>query len=91
MIICSNRYEARGPTRELWLPDRNSKPEHGERLGSLKGKTGTRDRRERRHRSRVSARLRARRATIVFNGMGAPAEVEKERSAIKNDFGVKSV
>jgi hypothetical protein len=27
----------------------------------------------------------------VFNGMGAPAEVEKERSAIKNDFGVKSV
>jgi 3-hydroxybutyrate dehydrogenase len=37
------------------------------------------------------ARLRERRSNIVFNGMGAPAEVEKERSAIKNDFGVKSV
>jgi hypothetical protein len=30
-------------------------------------------------------------ANIVLNGMGAPAEVEKERSAIENDFGVKSV
>jgi 3-hydroxybutyrate dehydrogenase len=30
-------------------------------------------------------------ANIVLSGMGAPAEVEKERSAIENDFGVKSV
>lgn len=30
-------------------------------------------------------------ANIVFNCLGAPAEVEKERSAIGNDFGVKSV
>jgi hypothetical protein len=43
------------------------------------------------HRSRVCARLRERRANIVFNVIGAPAEVEKERSAIKNDFEVKSI
>ncbi len=30
-------------------------------------------------------------ANIVLNGMGAPADVEKERSAIENDFGVKAV
>jgi hypothetical protein len=35
--------------------------------------------------------LRERRANILFNVMVAPAEVEKQRSAIKNDFGVKSV
>jgi 3-hydroxybutyrate dehydrogenase len=30
-------------------------------------------------------------ANIVLNGMGAPADVEKERSAIERDFGVKAV
>ena len=30
-------------------------------------------------------------ADIVLNGIGAPADVEKERSAIENDFGVKAV
>jgi 3-hydroxybutyrate dehydrogenase len=30
-------------------------------------------------------------ASIVLNGMGAPTEVEKERSAIESDFGVKAV
>jgi 3-hydroxybutyrate dehydrogenase len=30
-------------------------------------------------------------ANVVLNGMGAPADVEKERSAIENDFGVKAV
>jgi 3-hydroxybutyrate dehydrogenase len=30
-------------------------------------------------------------ANIVLNGIGAPADVEKERSAIENDFGVKAV
>jgi hypothetical protein len=39
----------------------------------------------------VCACLRERRANIVFNGMDAAAEVEKERSAMENDFGVKSV
>lgn len=28
-------------------------------------------------------------ANIVLNGIGVPAEIEKERSAIENDFGVK--
>jgi hypothetical protein len=45
----------------------------------------------RRHKSRVCACLRERRANIVFNGMGATAQVDKERSAIENDFGGKSV
>jgi 3-hydroxybutyrate dehydrogenase len=39
----------------------------------------------------VCACLRERRANIVFNGMGAAAEVDNERSAMENDFGVKSV
>ncbi|MDR3464968.1 MAG: 3-hydroxybutyrate dehydrogenase [Xanthobacteraceae bacterium] len=30
-------------------------------------------------------------ANIVINGMGAPADIEKERSAIETDFGVKCV
>jgi 3-hydroxybutyrate dehydrogenase len=30
-------------------------------------------------------------ASIVLNGMGAPTDVEKERSAIENDFGVKAI
>ena len=30
-------------------------------------------------------------ASIVLNGIGAPADVEKERSAIESDFGVKAV
>jgi 3-hydroxybutyrate dehydrogenase len=30
-------------------------------------------------------------ANIVLNGMGAPADVEKERFAIESDFGVKAV
>jgi 3-hydroxybutyrate dehydrogenase len=30
-------------------------------------------------------------ANVVLNGMGAPADVEKERSAIERDFGVKAV
>ena len=30
-------------------------------------------------------------ANIVLNGIGAPVDVEKERSAIENDFGVKAV
>ena len=30
-------------------------------------------------------------ANIVLNGMGAPADVEKERSAIESDFGVKAL
>jgi 3-hydroxybutyrate dehydrogenase len=30
-------------------------------------------------------------ANIVLNGIGAPAEVEKERSAIENDFGVEAI
>ena len=30
-------------------------------------------------------------ANIVLNGMGAPADVEKERAAIESDFGVKAV
>lgn len=30
-------------------------------------------------------------ANIVLNGMGAPADVEKERSAVESDFGVKAV
>jgi len=30
-------------------------------------------------------------ANIVLNGMGAPDDVEKERSATENDFGVKAV
>jgi 3-hydroxybutyrate dehydrogenase len=30
-------------------------------------------------------------ANIVLNGMGAPADVEKERSAIEGDFGVKAI
>jgi 3-hydroxybutyrate dehydrogenase len=30
-------------------------------------------------------------ADIVLNGIGAPADVEKERSAIESDFGVKAV
>jgi 3-hydroxybutyrate dehydrogenase len=30
-------------------------------------------------------------ANIVVNGMGAPTDVEKERSAIESDFGVKAV
>ena len=29
-------------------------------------------------------------ANIVLNGIGVPAEIEKERSAIENDFGVKA-
>ena len=39
----------------------------------------------------MCACLRERRANIVFNGMDATAQVDKERSAIENDFGVKSV
>jgi 3-hydroxybutyrate dehydrogenase len=30
-------------------------------------------------------------ADIVLNGIGAPADVENERSAIESDFGVKAV
>jgi 3-hydroxybutyrate dehydrogenase len=30
-------------------------------------------------------------ADIVLNGMGAPADIAKERSAIENDFGVKAI
>ena len=30
-------------------------------------------------------------ANIVLNGMGAPDDVEKERSATENDFGVKAL
>ena len=30
-------------------------------------------------------------ANVVLNGMGAPAEVEKERSAIESEFGVKAI
>jgi len=30
-------------------------------------------------------------ANIVINGMGAPADIEKERAAIESDFGVKCV
>ncbi len=30
-------------------------------------------------------------ANIMLNGIGAPADVEKERSAIESDFGVKAV
>jgi 3-hydroxybutyrate dehydrogenase len=30
-------------------------------------------------------------ANIVLNGIGAPADIEKERSAIESDFGVKVV
>jgi 3-hydroxybutyrate dehydrogenase len=30
-------------------------------------------------------------ANIVLNGIGAPADIEKERSAIEGDFGVKAV
>jgi NAD(P)-dependent dehydrogenase (short-subunit alcohol dehydrogenase family) len=30
-------------------------------------------------------------ANIVLNGIGAPADVEKTRSAIENDFGVKAI
>jgi 3-hydroxybutyrate dehydrogenase len=30
-------------------------------------------------------------ANIVLNGIGAPADVEKARSAIENDFGVKAI
>jgi 3-hydroxybutyrate dehydrogenase len=30
-------------------------------------------------------------ANIVINGFGAPADIEKERSAIEKDFGVKAV
>jgi 3-hydroxybutyrate dehydrogenase len=30
-------------------------------------------------------------ANIVLNGIGAPAEIEKTRSAIENDFGVKAI
>src|SRR5947209_20371957 len=30
-------------------------------------------------------------ANIVINGMGAPADIEKERSAIETDFKVKAV
>jgi 3-hydroxybutyrate dehydrogenase len=30
-------------------------------------------------------------ANIVLNGMGAPADVEKERSAVESDFGVKAI
>ena len=30
-------------------------------------------------------------ANVVLNGMGAPADVENERSAIERDFGVKAV
>lgn len=30
-------------------------------------------------------------AHIVLNGMGAPADIEKERSAIESDFGVKAI
>ena len=30
-------------------------------------------------------------ANIVLNGIGAPADIEKERSAIESDFGVKAV
>src|SRR3954470_18792698 len=30
-------------------------------------------------------------ADIVLNGIGAPADVEKARTAIENDFGVKAI
>jgi 3-hydroxybutyrate dehydrogenase len=30
-------------------------------------------------------------ANIVLNGIGAPSDVEKARSAIENDFGVKAI
>src|SRR5689334_21444171 len=30
-------------------------------------------------------------ANIVLNGMGAPADIEKERAAIESDFGVKAI
>ncbi|MET0710691.1 MAG: SDR family NAD(P)-dependent oxidoreductase, partial [Tardiphaga sp.] len=30
-------------------------------------------------------------ANIVLNGMGAPADIEKERAAIEKDFGVKAI
>jgi 3-hydroxybutyrate dehydrogenase len=30
-------------------------------------------------------------ANIVLNGIGAPADVEKARTAIENDFGVKAI
>ena len=30
-------------------------------------------------------------ANIVLNGIGAPADVEKTRTAIENDFGVKAI
>ena len=30
-------------------------------------------------------------ANIVLNGIGAPADIEKERSAIESDFGVKAI
>ena len=70
MTICSNRYEARsGPARELWLHDRNSKPEHGEQLGSLKGKTAlVTDSRSGIGLARARAFASAG-ANIVFNGM----------------------
>jgi 3-hydroxybutyrate dehydrogenase len=30
-------------------------------------------------------------ANIVLNGIGAPADVEKTRTAIENDFGLKAI
>jgi len=30
-------------------------------------------------------------ANIVLNGIGAPANVEKTRTAIENDFGMKAI
>ncbi len=30
-------------------------------------------------------------ANIVLNGIGTPADAEKERSAIETDFGVKAI
>ena len=58
----------------------------------LKGKVASRDRLDQRHRSRVCARAFAGAgANIVLNGIGAPADVEKTRTAIERDFGVEAI
>ncbi|MDI4239610.1 3-hydroxybutyrate dehydrogenase, partial [Bradyrhizobium sp. Arg237L] len=48
-------------------------------MSVLKGKTA------------VVTRLTSGGANIVLNGIGAPRDVEKTRTAIEKDFGVKAI
>jgi len=61
-------------------------------MATLTGKERGCDRFDQRHRGWHMARaFAAAGANIVLNGMGAPADIEKERSGIETEFKVKAV